>query len=230
MRAAQFGNGPKMTKHATINVVAGTLTVLSLAWLYLFFSPHPPKLDVRSHRALGEVLAGEAVQLLESGARLIVLARSTEEHSLPASVAQLEGFQAAVKKAGAKVAVLKTYKLDPLRLSLVPPGDFYDLIRQGQDNDVIVSFLGPPTLNGEQLARLPAKRPTILAVCSGAMPAQVDLRRLFKQKLLRVAAINRRDAASQSKRLEGRDSFDRMFKLINEGNLDDLPPVALQRE
>lgn len=230
MRPAEFGGGRNMTKHATISVVAGTLTVLSLAWLYVFFSPHPTRLDVRHHRALGEVLAGEAAQLLEPGARLFVLARSTEEHSLPASVAQLEGFQAALKRAGGKVALLKTYKLNPLRVGVVPPGDFYDLIRQGKDKDVIVSFLGVPRLNDEQLTRLAGKRPAVLAVYSGAMPAQVDLRSLFQQKLLRVAIISRKDATLQTNRQEGRASFDQMFKLITEGNLEELLPVAPRRE
>ena len=108
----------------------------------------------------------------------------------------------------------------------MPPGDFYELLRRGRDNDVIVSFLGPPVLTDEQVAKLGEKRPRILAVCSGAMPAQVDLRRIFDQKLLLAAVLSLPNPRLQAAADSRRNAFDEMFKLITLANLSELPPSA----
>jgi hypothetical protein len=214
-------------RHVTvINVVAAATTLAAWWWLYLHFHPGPPRHDLSPHEAVGEALAAEAVRRLEPGARLIVLARDPQPFLVPASAAQAEGFAQAVKKSGKTVAVTHAYKLDPLRPVGVPPGDFFDLIRQGRDNDVIVSFLGPPVLTGEQLARLGSKRPSVLAVCAGAIPAQVDLKRLFDQKLLSAVVISRMGTLARAGAGSKQAAFEHQFKLITSANLSDLPGGA----
>jgi hypothetical protein len=173
--------------------------------------------------ALGETLAAEAIRLAEPGARIIVLAREPAPFDVPACAAQLEGFLSALKKSGQSVATLQRIQLDPLRLPAVPPGDFFEVIRRGRDNDVIVSFLGPPLLEPGQLAKLGAKRPRILAVCSGPLPARVDLRGLFAQKLLSAAVISRADAPAHGTTSSRQRAFEQCFQLITPDNLAELP-------
>ena len=201
-----------------INILAGAVILAALAWLYLFFNPWPPAIDRPLHNRVGEVLAGEAIKLVEPGARIIVIARAKEPFQVPAAAAQLDAFLRAIEKSGKNVSTTRLLKVDPLRVTSVPTGDFFDLIRQAGANDVIVSFLGPPLLNDDQLARLAGKRPRILALCSGAMPHQVDLRKMFERQLLRTAVISRPNAPA-------RGTFDQMFQVITSANVSELPAL-----
>jgi len=220
-----------MTNSKKLNVVAGGTTVAAL--LSLFFSLHstPPAVDFRPHEALGEVLAAEASRLLAPGARLIVLARDPQPYQVPASAAQVDSFARAVRKSGHSITAIRTFKLDPLRLVAVPSGDFFALLRNGREGDVIVSFLGPPVLDEGQLAKLGGKRSHILAVCSGAVPAQVDLKKLFEQKLLTAAVVSRYDAPTRAVSGSKQNSFEQMFKIITSANVSELlnPVTALNR-
>ena len=201
-----------------INILAGAVILAALVWLYLFFNPWPPAIDRPLHNRVGEVLAGEAIKLVEPGARIIVIARAKEPFQVPAAAAQLDAFLRAIEKSGKNVSTTRLLKVDPLRVTSVPTGDFFDLIRQAGANDVIVSFLGPPLLNDDQMARLAGKRPRILALCSGAMPHQVDLRKIFERQLLRTAVISRPNAPA-------RGTFDQMFQVITSANVSELPAL-----
>jgi hypothetical protein len=219
-----------MQDSRTINAVAAATTAAAWVSLYLFLHPRPPGIDRRPHEALGEILASEAVKLMEPGARLIVLVRDAHSFEVPAAEAQWEGFQRGLLQTGTKVSVPRSFKVDPLRLAGVPPGEFFDLLRQGRDNDVIVSFLGPPALDPDQLAKLGPKRSRVLAVCSGAMPAQVDLKGIFEQKLLAAAVVSRPDAPAKAGPGGAQSAFEQMFRLITPTNLSDLPRAALARQ
>jgi hypothetical protein len=116
--------------------------------------------------------------------------------------------------------------VDPLRVTGVPPNEFFDLIRQAGSNDVIVSFLGPPLINDEQLSKLAGKRPRILALCSGAMPFQVDLRKMFERQLLLTAVISRTNAPAQSTASGAEAAFDQMFQVVTPANVGELPALA----
>lgn len=211
-----------MANRKTLNLAAGAATLGAWVWLGLYFQPRPPVVDVRPHVGVGEVLAAQAVKLLEPGARIIVIARDTAPFQVPASTAQLEGFQAALKRSGHTAAVLKTYKMDPLRVVRVPSEDFCDLLRKGRDNDVIVSFLGPPILSAEQLAKIGDKRPRVLAVCAGTLPAQVSLKSLFNQKLLSAAIVSRNDAPARAVSVGSRSAFDQLFVLVTPENVSEI--------
>jgi hypothetical protein len=211
-------------------IVAGV--VVLAAWAVVFFSvcPMSPHFDNGPHRALGQVLGEETLKLRDSTSRLIVITRDTAEFEAPAITAQLDGFQRTLRKGSAKITTTHLLKVDPLRVVGVAPGDFFELLRKSADNDVIVSFLGPPSLSDDQIARLGTGRPRVLAVCSGSMPQQIDLRKIFSQKLLHLAVISRPDAtraASGSGTAQG--GFDRVFKLITPANLADLAPLGEAR-
>lgn len=218
-----------MATRKTVNVLAVATMVAAWCCLFLLLHPRPPRIDRRPHEALGEVLAAEAERLLEPGARLIVLARDPELFQVPAATAQLEGFQRALQKAGARITTLRGFKVDPLRVTGVPPADFFELLQKCREDDVMVSFLGPPVLGEDRLAKLGAKRARVLAVCSGAMPAQVDLKKLFQQKLLTAAIVSRPDAPARAAPGGKQSAFEQMFKLITPANVAELPPAAVAR-
>jgi hypothetical protein len=216
-----------MATRKMVNVLAVATMVAAWGCLLLLLHPRPPRIDRRPHEALGEVLAAETERLLEPGARLIVLARDPEVFQVPAAAAQLESFQRALRKAGIRITTLRGFKVDPLRVTGVPAADFFELLQKCREDDVIVSFLGPPVLGEDRLTRLGAKRARILAVCSGAMPAQVDLQKLFQQKLLTAAIVSRPEAPARAAPGSKQSAFDEMFKLITPANVAGLPPPAM---
>ena len=215
-----------MKNSKSANWMTGAISVAMAVWLYLFLFPTPPAIDTRPHQGLGEVMAGEAVKLTEGSARIIVITRDMGSFKLPAAEVQLASCLTALKAAGKTPAAIRTIKVDPLRVVGVPPGEFFEILRQGKENDVIVSFLGPPTLDAGQVAKLGPKRPRIIALCAGSMPARVDLKRLFGQQLLHTAIISRPDAPAQAAAGNTRTAFEQMFKVITPGNVAELSALT----
>jgi len=215
-----------MKDRTPVKVLAVTTLVVAWSALYLIQNPRPPRIDPRPHEGLGEVLAGEAARLLKPGARLIVIARDSAPFQVPACAAQLDGFLRAIRKAGKSVTELRRIKLDPLRLTAVPPGDFFDLLRLGRPDDVIVSFLGPPALEPGQVDQLGGWRGHVLAVCPGGAPARVNLRRLFAEGLLTAVVVSRPDAPARAGPGSRSHAFAQMFMLITAANLQDLPGAS----
>lgn len=194
----------------------------SVVWLYLFIFPSPPPIDPRPHRGLGEAMAAEALKLMAGDGRLIVIIRDSDSFIQPATEAQLEGFRKAIEAAGNKIHTTRAIKVDPLRVVSVPPGDFYEILRQAKDSDVIVSFLGLPNFGADHLAKLGTKRCPTVALCSGMMPARIDLKGAFQQKLLHAAIVSRPDAPAKASAGDARAAFAQMFKVITPSNLSDL--------
>jgi hypothetical protein len=212
-----------MRDNKTVNWVAGVVVVAAGAWLGLFLYPFPPGIDTRLHKAVGETLATEAIKIADPSARVFVLARDTAEFQVPATVAQLDGLQQALKAAGRPAAIMRVFKADPLRVVEVPPGDFFDLLRQGKETDVFISFLGPPNLVDAQIAKLePNKRPKVIALCTGPLPRRVDLKKSFAQQLLHAAVVSRPDAPAQAGPGEAKAAFAQLFNVITPANLTEL--------
>jgi NAD(P)-dependent dehydrogenase (short-subunit alcohol dehydrogenase family) len=215
-----------MANTKVTNGLAVTIVIAALVWLYVFFNPRPPPIDRALHEKVGEVMAAEATKLLEPGAKLIVVARATDPFEVPAAAAQLDALLSALEKSGKNVSTKRLLKVDPLRVTSVPPGDFLELMRQASANDVIVSFLGPPLLSDDQLIKLGTKRPRIVALCSGAMPLQVDLRKVFERQLLATAVISRTNAPAKPAAGSPQQGFDQMFQVITLANVSELPPLT----
>ena len=146
-----------MANKNAIRILAFTAATAALLWLYLALAGWPLRIDTRPHEALGEVLAQEALKLL-GGGRVILVARDTQAFPNPSVEAQQRRFLQVLAKAGAKVSATNTIKLDPLRPVGVPPGDFFLIIKKAAEADVVVSFVGPPALNPDQLSKLGDKR------------------------------------------------------------------------
>lgn len=206
------------------SIVASVLIAGAGLSLYLHFRPTPPTVDPRPQQALGQVLATEAGKLLGAGGRVTIVARDTSVFSNPASDFQMRGFLAAVKKAQLPLGATNWMQLDPLRIVRVPPGDYLDILRRQKEGDVVVCFLGPPLLNADQRARLGDKKVRVVALCSGAMPRQANLRELFDQGLLHAAAISQPNPPSTLPASDDAQAwFQQMYVLITAANLAELP-------
>jgi hypothetical protein len=210
-----------------VNTAAVVVILGALGSLYLTLIGLPPRVDVRPHEALGEAMARETRKLLGSGGRILLIRRDTTVYPNPAADAQIRAFHRELRKAGASVAATTVIKKDPLSLLSVPSGDFYKILEKSSESDVIVSFLGPPVLTDDQVAKLAGKRPKIVAVCSGDMPRQTDLKRRFEQKLLETAILSRRDVPSALPTSDSLQAwFDHFFVVASQANLAELLPPS----
>ena len=204
-----------MGKKKFIAIIAGLVTLGAWASIYLSVWGLPPRLDARPHEALGGVVAEEALKLRAPGGKIVLICRDTTRFKSPAGVAEIRSFQSALKAAGAGIATTNLIRLDPLRLSSVPPGDFFQLLQRLTDSDVVVSFLGPPVLTPDQLAKLGEKKPKVLAVCTGSTPGRANLKRLFDDKVLHAAVVSRRSVGAGPPTPDTvRNWFDHLFTLI----------------
>ena len=214
-------------KSKAVGVVAA-LTALG-AWSCLYFSLYglPPRLDARPQEALGEVVARETLKLLSPGGHIILVTRDTVTFENPAVDAQIKSFQRTLARGGAQVTATNLIKLDPLRLATVPAGDFFQILKKASEADVIVSFLGPPALSPEQRAKLDEKKPKVIAVCTGGIPGQMNLKRIFEENLLQVAVISRANATARAPASDNAQAwFDHLYALVTPTNLSELPAVA----
>ena len=212
-----------MTQNKIKALLAMVFMVGAFVWLYLFFNPLTPGIDHQPHEALGEVLAQETIKFLGAGGKVIIIDRDTLTFPNPASDTQLKRFEQVLKKGGVKTPTLHLLKMNPIGLMMVPPGDFFEIIKKAGEADVIVSFLGPPMLSDEQIAKLGNKRPKIVAVCSGEMPARINLKQMFDEKLLRAAVLTRKNPPARSAGSGPRDHFEQWFWLATPANVAELP-------
>lgn len=212
-----------MQNNKTANWAAGAVIAAAGVWLGLSLLPSPPRIDSRLHTAVGETLGAEAIKLANPEARIFVLTRDTVEFQQPVSVAQLTGLQHSLRAAGRPAATVRIYKADPLRVAEVPPGDFFDLLRQGKDTDVFISLLGPPNLADAQVARLdPKKRPKVVAICTGPQLRRVDLKKAFAQQLLHTAIVSRPGAPAQPSSGDTKAAVAQLFGIFTPANLTEL--------
>lgn len=217
-----------MANGKTKQITALALIIAAGGWLYWFFTPHVPALDERPYEAAGEKLASEAVRLLGSGGRVIVVVRDTSPFKIRAQEAMNAAFIATLKKSGQSPAVTHKIKLDPLRAIVFSGEDFAAALKGAQETDVLISFIGVPLLTEAQTARAGARRPKVLALCPlGSTPA-TELRRVFEQSILHGAVVLRLDSSPHFGGLGKQEAFARTFAWITPGNLAELDQITLR--
>jgi hypothetical protein len=206
-----------MRNRGSIDALAVAVCITALAIIGLSLGYLPPRVDTAIYSEVGEKLAQQAVALLPKGGRIVVIARDTEAYRQPAMEISLKAFEDVVSGA-TKEIVMHPVQVDPLRPVEVPPGDFYEAIRRAKTNDVIVSFLGPPILDAEQQAKLPAARAKIVALCTGTMAEQANLHELARSGLLHAAIVNqsRKDVPSNDK---AKLTFEQLYSVVRAGEL-----------
>jgi len=179
---------------------------------------------------LGQSVARETVKLLSGKGRVFLIHRDSAAFKNPIAETQVKGFQAALAEAGQKIAVTNLLRVDPLRVASVPPGDFFELLRRTTEADVVVSFLGPPDLTQDQAEALKTSHARVVAVCSGNLPQQMNLKTLFERQLLHVAIISRTlPQRSLPENATPQAWFEMLYEVVRPANLGDLPMPAPKR-
>lgn len=216
-----------MANATAIRAAAAVVIVGSGLFLLLWDRGTPPEFNPKPHQALGQVVAEEALKLLQNEGRIIVFARDPKSFKAPAQAEQWRSFCAALQQAGRKIAATNLLQVDPLRTPALPAASFLDRLQRANDSDVIVSFLGVPELTDDQIRRLGEKRPKVVAVCTGTAPLRVNLNRLFEQRLLHAAILSR--VNPQPKPVApapARSWFDSLFQVATAANTGELPTPA----
>lgn len=212
---------PAMRNHWVPQLLAGLVIAGAAAvWLSVTQS-FPPSADRALHREIGETLAHEALARLAKDAEITVITRDTADFPQPALDQLMAGFTRTVRQANARIGTVRPLEVDPLRLVEVPSGDFVSLLRRAKPGDVIVSLMGPPLLTPDDQRQLGPVRARVVAFCPGALPAQIDLRRLFADGLIHAAVVNRparTDSAAKPRAL----NFDQSYRVVTATNIGAL--------
>ena len=207
-----------------IKIVASVLLMLvAVALLASRYYFPTPKIEALPHAGIGEALA-ERVRQFGGKGRVVLIVPDTSEGKFPGAALQLEAFHAALRRANLTVALTNVVKIDPNRVLRAPPGDFADLLKKLTDADVVVSLLGPPVLNGDQKARIGERHPKIIAVCTGDLPRQVNLKTIFAEQFLHAAIISRPGVGLTTPTSDNpADWFQHYFLWVTPQSLADLP-------
>jgi len=179
-----------------------------------------PTLDPSPCQAVGRTLARQALKLLQPGGTITVITRDTMMFQNPATDVVMSSLKAELARAHAQVGSVESLQIDPLQPAVVPSRDFVQWIKKASKGGVIISFMGPPVLSETELKSLGEVKPAIVALCSGPVVEQVDLRSLFSQGLLQAAVVGKRAALCKPARSSNeREVFDSRFVEVTAGNL-----------
>src|SRR5437867_625747 len=94
--------------------VASAVILVCVAFLYVWFAHFKAPFDPAPHKALGAVLAEEALKLRSGNGKIFVITRDTQTYVNPATDVQLESFRSAIKKGGATVALVRFARIVPI--------------------------------------------------------------------------------------------------------------------
>jgi hypothetical protein len=185
-----------------------------------------PEFDPAPHRAIGQVLADQALAL-GAGGKIVLLARDVSMIPNPASSEEVKAVSEALRQKGHPVAQTNLSKVDPLRVLRYPSGDYAELLRKLTDNDIVISLLGPPEFTDAQVIRVGEKRPRIVALCTGTLPEQLNLKKLFDDQFLHAAIVSRGELTSGYPASATTDkSFEALYAVIGTNNLATLKTYA----
>lgn len=172
-----------------IKVVASVMTILaSVAWIY-YTQYRAPKFNVSLYRRVGEVMAEQAVQLAgkKQGKLVVITLGSHDYEELDAEYA---AFNRKLKQLGdfkIHEDAVDTKDQPKYGLGMGLSGrHFVRLVKKHETADVMVSFIGAPKLDDEQVAQL-SKLPKFLVQAR----APDHLFKLFDQKLVQAAVVSR---------------------------------------
>ncbi len=187
---------------------------LSAAWIYYYHFKRPDPAQFL-HQEIGKVMAEETSQLLTNRGRIVVLAIDTPR--TPELKIQLQSFEENLKRLG-RIKIKKTEFLDTRDQPKYRTGAglsgsrFVRIMKKNDDVDAIVSFIGVPDLEDEEIKEIGDRHPKFIAES-----LSVDkLKNLFETNLLHAAVVGRFQFPSPIDNPQSdRDVFNKRFQVIH---------------
>jgi len=204
----------------TKKTIIGSLAVLAIAGC-LFSLLHKPmekgeQLATEVSKALGQRVAEEVANLLGDKGQIAVFSLEIAPDQNPTFAAQMKVFNQTLKKHGVKIAAVQTMPGGVNMLMLgqrLSPKDYGELIEQAPSADIIVSFVGPPNLNLDDLQKLQAHSPRLIVVDTFDVMKGTALPALVEAKVVALAVVPRTSLEIENEKLQPK-LFDRYYKIL----------------
>ncbi|HEY6227387.1 MAG TPA: hypothetical protein VI282_09725 [Verrucomicrobiae bacterium] len=208
--------GLKQIFLAVVSIVA-----ITGAGVAIYFQTRPTGINVRLHRMFGEVLAEQAATLTNAGNIVLV---TIDPAKNPILKAQAEGLEKGLKKYP-NLKLYRTVEVDAEGKAKYGPGRglsgerYLRIMKKYSDRgNIVISLIGSPTLNEEQLQKLPKPMPKFIAETRG----RDQLVELFAGGAIHAAIVPRFIFPSPiEKPRTPRDWFETYWQIINPAN---VPP------
>ncbi len=169
-----------------------------------------PKSDGQIYEACGQALAQETARLLGKPGTVVILTPNTGPSPSPVHARYLSSFNTHLKKQPG-LSVAATEKITPSEEGC-PAAAFVAVLKKHPTADAVVSFVGPPVLQGADFKTLPARRPKLVVLGGG--PALT--RTLMARKVLDVSFLPRRHSksAEAAPPAQARTPFEDLYQLV----------------
>ena len=196
-----------------------------LACSVVFFAACKPsaKIDAGPQTALGAVAASVTAELLAGKGAVVLLVNAEDQKPNTAIGKAVEAFREALKQTGVEVQAVEEFPAlsAPLLSGMepVPADKFVEAVKKHATADAIVSFVGAPRFNAQQIAELPNPRPKIIAAVTFNPPA----RAMFAAGVLHAAIIARSGGPSAAPSAGTQEQFDTNYQMIRADNVNLLP-------
>lgn len=207
--------GPKEILLAVISLaaIAGAATAI-------YFQTRPPGINVPLHRAMGEALAETAASMTNRGKIVLI---TLDGNKFPILKAQLEGLQTGLAKYP-KLELYRTVEVETEGKPKYGPGRglseerFLRIAAKYSGRaEIIISLIGSPELDEEQLRRLPTPMPKFIAETRG----RDELVGMFAAGVIHAAIVPRFvfPAPVEEPRTP-RDWFDTYWQVVNPASFE----------
>ncbi len=215
-----------MNTKPLVAVIAVLAILGAVTFLYLSWPGRPPRIQLDSYQALGEVAAEETVRLINQNGQVVVIAPDNRTAANPAEAAQLKAFSRALKKQrGVSIEAVETFSLAPMeRMALgggVPRERFLQVLRAHPKLAALVLFAGFPALEQTDFDLLKQTGAKIVVV-SGYLPGY---KVLLGAGLINVAIVPRIDPAPENPKPPRtlQEWFERDYMIVTPAKAPGLP-------
>jgi hypothetical protein len=218
-----MNNPPGALRHSLVTGVCLVAIAASALWIWrVQFSG--AKQHLALHQSLGRIMAEETSRLMNSTGRVVLI--TIDEAGEPELKAQHDAFHGTLARRFPQIHIKKIYKVeseDKKKYSFgagLSGRRYVRIVNKNLSADAIVSFIGAPGLNDEEITQL-KKVPPFLAESRSAG----KLKPLFEKKLIHAAITTRFQFPTPVKGAPRtpQEWFDQRFQIVTPDNARDLP-------
>jgi len=216
-------------KKPVVTVFSILAICISFIIIFRTYYEPTPKVPLEPFMAIGQVIAEETAKLLGNKGKVVLIVMEIGNYPMPTAKAQLKSFTETLKKQGGiTVAATESVPMNQMIMGGpemgLPADVFLKVLQQHTDADAIVSFVGAPHLNDDQIGGLGDKIPKFVAVTNLGMMGP-GLKKLFEEQVIQLAIVPRFDPAppNTKKPVTLREFFDQSYKVITAENASSLP-------